>query len=115
MRRALKLTTDEFIERASKLNLRDGFDFAINCCYLDKDLDKATEDDLTDWYGIKKISEFDQEIILIGCYGGDESYAISYKWDRDPNEFFEFDLRDVISKIAVHTHEFAGIYVFEEV
>lgn len=114
MGKAIKLTTEEFIKKVSTLKLGEGTDFAIGCAYLDKDLDKANEDDLTDWYGVKKISEFDQEIILIGGYGGDDSYAISYSNSGATNAYFEYELQVALDEMITHNHEFTGIYVFKE-
>lgn len=97
------------------MKLGEGIDFAIGCAYLDKDLNKVTEDDLTDWYGVKKISEFDQDIILIGIYGEDEIYAISYAGSGVTNAYSEYELKVALDEIIAHNHEFTGIYVFEEV
>lgn len=115
MKKAKILTVTELAARISALEFGETLDFATDCAYLDKDLDKASEDDLTNWYGIKKIEEFDQDIVLIGAYGGDDSYAISYKWDIKPNDEFKHDLEAILNRIDVHCGGFTGIYVFEEV
>lgn len=114
MKKAKIITEAEFARRISTLNIGESIDFATNCAYLDKDLHKASEDDLTNWYGVKKIEEFDQDIVIIGGYGGDDSYAISYKWDIKPNDEFKHDLEAILNRIDVHCGGFTGIYVFEE-
>ncbi len=115
MKKAKTLTVTELVERISVLKVNETLDFATACVYLERDLDKVSEGDLTNWYGIKKVKEFDQEIALIGGYGGGDSYAISYKWDNEPNEEFEHELEVVFNKIDAYCGGFTGIYVFEEV
>lgn len=114
MSRIIKLTEEELIKMIAGLRVGMCLDFATNCAYLDRDLDKANEDDLTNWYGIKKIYEFDQEIVLIGGYGGDCSYAISYKWSDKPSEDFDYNIQIALDNIYAHENEVTGIYVVGE-
>ena len=114
MKKAKMLTVTELAKRINALEFGKTLDFATDCAYLDKDLNKASEDDLTNWYGIKKIEEFDQDIVLIGGYGGDDSYAISYKCGIESNNEFKHDLEAILNRIDVHQGGFTGIYVFEE-
>lgn len=113
MKKAKMLTVTELAKRINALEFGKTLDFATGYAYLDKDLNKASEDDLTNWYGIKKIEEFDQDIVLIGGYGGDDSYAISYKRGIEPNNEFKHDLEVILNRIDVHCDGFTGIYVFE--
>ena len=114
MKKVKTLTVTELAERISALKFGEILDFATDCAYLDRNLDKVSEDDLTNWYGIKKIEEFDQDIVLIGSYGGDDSYAISYKWCAAPSDEFEHNLSTILNKFDVNRGGFTGIYVFEE-
>lgn len=104
------LKLEEVVERLMSLKFGETFDFAGMSS--ENDLNKATPNDLTCWYGAKVINEFDQDILLVGYYGGSPMRAFSL---QDDVEFIRYDLEKFLKECDVIPWNYEGCYIVEEV
>lgn len=113
MSNVVKLDVTEFSQKIAELPVGKSIDFAICCEH--KDTQKANKDDLSYWLGAKRIDEFDQEMILIGEYGGGGFLGtLTDKWNGCKNETFLRELDMLLDDIAAFYPDFNGFYIAEE-
>lgn len=79
MARIIELTAADFVKRAKDLDVGEYFRFAAD---YESTGEPQKEEELTEWYGVQKLSLFDNEMVIVSKYGGTGCAIFSAETDH---------------------------------